>query len=234
MPEEINRVIADRLSSLLFCPGGTAVDNLKAEGITAGVHSVGDIMFDVALNLGARAPYVSRILSTLELEPSGFAVATCHRAENTESAERLGEILSALVELAQTLKVLLPLHPGTLKQIRAFGLEPLLERLCVLKPLSFMDMAALLQSAALILTDSGGLQKEAFFYRVPCITLRDETEWVETVELGWNRLAGARRVLIVSMAREALVSPRPGGDEQPYGDGHSAQRIVSVLMQESR
>jgi UDP-GlcNAc3NAcA epimerase len=183
MPEEINRILADRVSSLLFCPTETAVNNLKLEGVSQGVHNVGDVMYDVALFYRDRARQQSRVLQTLGVSSGGFALATCHRAENTDDPQRLGEILSALAEVAGQMPLVLPLHPRTRKLVGEYGLSQHLKALIVTEPLPFLDMVALEQAARIILTDSGGVQKEAFFYGVPCITMRDETEWVETVEL---------------------------------------------------
>lgn len=228
MPEEINRILADRVSSLLFCPTETAVNNLKAEGISKGVHNVGDVMYDVALFYRDRARQQSTIMQSLNLTPGNFALATCHRAENTDDPKRLSEILTALAEVAGQLPVVLPLHPRTRKLIGEYGLSKHLALLIVTEPLPFLVMMALEQAARVILTDSGGVQKEAFFYGVPCITMRDETEWVETVESGWNKLVGASGTAIFS----AVMSAEPPANTSiasPYGRGESASHIVSRL-----
>ncbi|MBV8270721.1 MAG: UDP-N-acetylglucosamine 2-epimerase (non-hydrolyzing) [Cupriavidus sp.] len=230
MPEEVNRVVADRVSSLLFCPTDTAVRNLAAEGMCEGVHNVGDVMYDVALYSRERAKRQSNILSMLGLNAGGFALATCHRAENTDSPVRLEAILGGLADVARTLPVVLPLHPRTRKLIAEHGLARHLEALIVTDPLPFLDMVALEQSARLILTDSGGVQKEAFFYGVPCVTMRDETEWVETVELGWNTLTGASRDGIVAAAETAMTNPPASGDHVPYGRGRAAYDILDLLL----
>jgi len=228
MPEEINRILADRVSTLLFCPTTTAVNNLEAEGVRQGVHNVGDVMYDVALYYRARARGQSAVSQNLGLTDAGFALATCHRAENTDDAERLGAILSALAELADQLPVVLPLHPRTRKLIGEYGLSRYLTPLTVTDPLPFLDMVALEQSARLILTDSGGVQKEAFFYGVPCITMRDETEWMETVESGWNRLVPPVKTEILGAVRGA-ISSRPTNKPAPYGEGKAAEMIVQIL-----
>lgn len=228
MPEEINRILADRVSSLLFCPTEAAVTNLKAEGVTKGVHNVGDVMYDVALFYSDRAQQESATLKNLGLVPGGFALATCHRAENTDDPEKLGGILSALTNVAGQLPVVLPLHPRTRKLIGEYSLSSHLEPLIVTDPLPFLDMVALEQFARVILTDSGGVQKEAFFYGVPCITMRDETEWVETVASGWNRLAPPTRHEIVHAVNDALSS-QPITKPQPYGNGKAAEAIVLIL-----
>lgn len=229
MPEEINRILADRVSNLLFCPTETAVNNLKLEGVSQDVHNVGDVMYDVALFYRDRARQQSRILQTLGVSPGGFALATCHRAENTDDPQRLGEILSALAEVAGQMPVVLPLHPRTRKLVGEYGLSHHLKALTVTEPLSFLDMVALEQAARIILTDSGGVQKEAFFYGVPCVTMRDETEWVETVELGANRLVGASRVVLLDAVEAVMKSALHQSNSAPYGDGHAASKIVALL-----
>lgn len=229
MPEEINRILADRVSSLLFCPTETAVNNLKLEGISQGVHNVGDVMYDVALFYRDRARQQSKVLQTLQLTPGGFALATCHRAENTDDPKRLAEILAALAEVARQIPVVLPLHPRTRKLVGEYGLSHQLKALTVTEPLPFLDMVALEQAARIILTDSGGVQKEAFFYGVPCITMRDETEWVETVNLGWNQLVGASSSLILSAVNELMQSPPNGLSAKPYGMGKAANDILARM-----
>ena len=230
MPEEVNRILSDRVSSLLFCPTQTAVDNLRNEGISQGVHNVGDVMFDVALFYKSRAKETSNALSRLALNNKDFALATCHRAENTDDPKRLKSILSALKSIAKQMPVVLPLHPRTRKLIADYDLAAYLELLTIVEPLPFLDMVALEQSARLILTDSGGVQKEAFFYGVPCITMRDETEWVETVDLGWNNLVGADTDLICKAADKALAQLPRYTHSSPYGDGHAAEKIVSGVL----
>jgi UDP-GlcNAc3NAcA epimerase len=186
MPEEINRVVTDHLSALLFCPTQRAVCNLAAEGIKTGVHAVGDVMYDMTLAATARAIGSSRILETLGLLPRGYAICTIHRAENTDNPERFARIMAWLDEAVQHTPVVMPVHPRTRKRMADGVAAPRAGRL--IDPLGYLDMTCLVHHAAVIFTDSGGLQKEAYFHRVPCITLRDETEWAETVEAGWNRL----------------------------------------------
>jgi UDP-GlcNAc3NAcA epimerase len=229
MPEEINRILADRVSNLLLCPTDVAVDNLAREGVAQGVHNVGDVMYDVALYYRERARVGSGILQTLGLKEKAFALATCHRAENTDDPVRLEGIVSGLAQISSDISVVLPLHPRTRKLLQQFGLERHLAALTVVEPLPFLDMVALEQAARVILTDSGGVQKEAFFYHVPCITMRDETEWVETVELGWNHLVGAERARILE-AYATLEGSRAEVSGQPYGDGRAAARILALLM----
>lgn len=227
MPEEINRVLTDHVSSLLFCPTDLAVQNLKQEGITDGVYQVGDVMYDVALYFADKAKSQSKILETLALAKKQYILVTCHRAENTNNSMRLEGILQALVEIAKDTKVILPLHPRTHKYIQEFGFEHYLKDLCVLEPLSYLDLVALEQSAAFILTDSGGVQKEAFFYKVPCLTMRDQTEWVETVELGWNRLVGASKEKILFAFENKVLGQL---NAAPYGQGNSSQKIIKTMV----
>lgn len=229
MPEEVNRILSDRISRLLFCPTETAVQNLKAEGINAGVHQVGDVMYDVALFYGDRARKTSDILNRLGLKAGAFALVTCHRAENTDDMRRLREICLGLSDIASCLPVVFPMHPRTRKRIDESQLGQALGQVKVVDPLPFLDMVALEQGASLILTDSGGVQKEAFFYGVPCITMRDETEWVETVESGANRLVGADRDRIAAAANQSIHCGYTGGQALPYGTGKAADAILTIL-----
>lgn len=186
MPEEINRVMADHLSALLLSPTQNGVDNLKLEGITKGVHHVGDVMYDITLTAVERARGQSTILAREGLVPGAYQVATIHRAENTDDPERFERVLSWLEQAAKTSPVVMPVHPRTRKLLEARGRS--LANVRLIAPLGYLDMAWLVNQSAGVMTDSGGLQKEAYFHRVPCTTLRDETEWVETIEAGWNRL----------------------------------------------
>ncbi|MBK8119753.1 MAG: UDP-N-acetylglucosamine 2-epimerase (non-hydrolyzing) [Sulfuritalea sp.] len=227
MPEEVNRIVADRVASLLFCPTNSAVANLAMEGIVDGVTNVGDVMYDVALFYRGRSAGREAILESFNLTPGAFALATCHRAENTDDPLRLRAICLGLADIATQMDVVLPLHPRTRRLLSENGMIPLLGRVQLVDPLSFLGMLALEQAARVVVTDSGGVQKEAYFYGVPCVTMRDETEWVETIELKWNRLVGASRDLIAS----AALSAGPGmPGTSPYGDGHAAQRIVDTLL----
>lgn len=228
MPEEVNRILSDRVSTKLFCPTQTAVDNLKAEGVTQGVYNVGDVMYDVALFYKHVARERSQVKQQLNLVDGEYALATCHRAENTDDISRLTEILKGLSAISRHMPVVLPLHPRTRKIINQHGLQTYLDQLLVVEPLAFLDMVALEQSAALILTDSGGVQKEAFFYGVPCITMRDETEWVETVDMGCNTLVGASAEKI-SQAAKGCKFNAIENQQKPYGDGNAAKHIISVL-----
>jgi UDP-GlcNAc3NAcA epimerase len=214
MPEEINRIAADRLSELLFCPTRVSVENLRAEGISIGVHSVGDVMYDATLHAAAASRAKSRILERLGLSPKAYALATVHRAENTDDPTALAAALDYLRAQARAQPIVLPLHPRTREAARRQDLT--FDGLTVTEPLGFLDMHRLLAGAAAVFTDSGGVQKEAYFHRVPCVTLRGETEWVETVECGWNRLWRG-------------PDYRPRRDIPDYGDGRSAEKIVAIL-----
>ncbi len=229
MPEEINRVLADRASILLFCPTVTAVENLRREGITNGVHLVGDVMYDAALYFGQLAGRRSQILSRLGLRKGEYLLATVHRPHSTDEAAHLKEILTGLASTHE--RIVFPVHPRTRRFVEEHGLEPLLadaRNVLTIDPVSYLDMLQLEKHARAILTDSGGVQKEAYFFGVPCITMRTETEWVETVADGWNCLVGTDAKAIA----EAIRSFAPQGPRNNhYGDGRACQRIVAVLEQ---
>jgi UDP-GlcNAc3NAcA epimerase len=214
MPEEINRVATDHMSRLLFCPTHAAVANLAREGLTDGVFATGDVMYDAALAAAARAEATSKILDTLGLAPKGYTVATVHRAENTDDEERFLQVIARLEREARDRPLVLVAHPRTRQRLRERNVA--LEGVRAIEPLGYLDMAWLVRHATGVLTDSGGLQKEAYFHRVPCVTLRDETEWVETIEAGWNRLWNDE-------------TERPRREIAEYGDGHSAQIIVGHI-----
>jgi len=223
MPEEINRVVADRLSDLLFCPTRTAVENLAREGITAGVHLVGDVMYDLLLQSLPLAERTSTILERLGLQPGAYLLATVHRAGNTDSRENLAGILAGLGATGET--VILPLHPRTRHALAGWGLAPA-EKVRLIEPVGYLDMLVLEKNARLILTDSGGVQKEACWLGIPCLTLREETEWVETVEAGWNLLVGTSAERIA----EAVRGFYPQGEKPAlFGDGRAGEQIVRIL-----
>jgi UDP-N-acetylglucosamine 2-epimerase len=228
MPEEVNRVLVDHVADLLLAPSQTAVDNLAAEGVTRGVHQVGDVMAGSLRLAAQRASQRSAILARLGIVERGYLLATIHRAENTDSAERLASILAAFRALGEP--VVIPLHPRTRKVIDQHGLAAGgaagSGHLMFIDPVGYLDMVCLEQSARLILTDSGGIQKEAYWLGVPCITLRDETEWVETVQAGWNTITGADTDRIVQAVRG---SSRPADHPPLYGDALAAQRIAALL-----
>jgi UDP-GlcNAc3NAcA epimerase len=216
MPEEINRVVADHVSDMLFCPTRAAVANLAREGVTRGVHKTGDLMYDAMRLATPIAERASRILETLGLSSKAYAVATVHRASNTDDAASLAPVLDYIAAEAGRQQVVFPVHPRTVAALKRAGFDPNRAGVKVIAPVGYLDMCRLLHDASLVLTDSGGVQKEAYFHRVPCITLRDETEWVETVENGWNRLW-----------RGPDYAPRR--DIGEYGDGHAAEEMVSLL-----
>ncbi len=205
MPEECNRVLTDHLSSLLFAPTETAVDNLKREGITAGVHLVGDVMYEAAMHHGEISEKESTILQRLGLERKSYSLATVHRAENTDDRERLAGIVQAFVEISMSQPIVWPMHPRTRQRFSAAELSRMESSgLKLINPASYLDMLLLEKGANVILTDSGGVQKEAMWFQVPCVTLRDETEWIETVERGWNQIAGSRQDKILGAFQKAL------------------------------
>jgi UDP-N-acetylglucosamine 2-epimerase len=224
MPEEINRVVTDHLSGILFCPTRAAVENLESEGIVRGVHNVGDVMYDAMLYNLAIARKQSTILDDLALQKGEYALATVHRAGNTDDRMNMQALLEAFRHIPT--KIVLPLHPRTRKLLAEYGL-PIPPNVLQIEPVGYLDMLALEENATCILTDSGGIQKEAYLLGVRCITLRDETEWVETVEAGWNSLAGADAERIVNTFETWFpLGERPS----LYGDGHAAEKIRDVLQ----
>ncbi len=216
MPEEINRVVADRLSSVLLCPTSVALENLAREGITEGVHKTGDLMNDATRLASALAETHSDVLERLRIAPHSYGVATIHRAENTDDPEILRGIAAFVAAQARTQPIVLPLHPRTRDAAKAAGIDFAREGIIVIEPVGYLDMCRLVKSANVVLTDSGGLQKEAYFHRVPCVTLRRETEWVETIACGWNRLW-------------TVPDYRPRREISEYGDGHAAEEILGIL-----
>jgi len=234
MPEEINRVVTDHLSSLLFAPTEAAVRHLRNEGIPEGaIRLVGDVMYDAALFYAERAKRHSTILERLEAFPGSYVLATIHRAENTDVPERLRAVFEGLCRVAHRIPVVLPLHPRTRGALEQAGLlSQIKEKLRVTDPVGYLDMAQLEKNARLVVTDSGGVQKEAYFYRVPCVTLRDETEWVELVETGWNRLVPPESPEAVERGILQALDQK-GANVILYGDGSAAQHIVSALREGS-
>ncbi len=232
MPEEINRIVADHLSTLLLCPTPTAVDNLTKEDITKGVHNVGDVMYDSVLFNADLARKSSSIMQTLKLKPQSYYLATIHRAENTDNPARLAGILQAFRQIDAP--IILPMHPRTQKTLGSAE-KGIAQNVRIIEPVAYLDMLTLEAGARIILTDSGGVQKEAYWFGKPCITLRDETEWVELVHAGCNRVVGAETRAIVSAVNEfesagaALPADRP---TDLYGDGHSAEKIAARLKSE--
>ena len=227
MPEEINRIVADHLSDILFCPTETAIKNLEKEGITKGVYLVGDIMFDALMHFSRLSEEKSKILEDLKLSPKEYYLLTIHRAENTDSFDRLKNILLAIAQFKR--KVVFPIHPRTKKRIKEFGLEKYVknDNILLIDPVGYLDMISLEENALAIFTDSGGVQKEAFWLRVPCITLRDETEWIETVNYGWNRLVGADIEKILEAERNIKE-----GDYMNFSNYYSAPKMKEVIIKE--
>jgi len=230
MPEEINRILTDRISRWLFTPTEAAACHLRREGVEdERILPVGDVMYDMALQHSPRVGADERLLKRLKLRPKGYILATVHRAENTDDPHRLAVIVEALKQVAKSFPVIWPLHPRTQNAMERNG-EPLTDcaNLHVIEPVGYLDMVQLEKYAAVIATDSGGVQKEAFFYGVPCVTLRDETEWVELIEAGWNRLASLensdRLAKDIFTAKGLLGNPK-----QLYGNGSASDKIVAAL-----
>ena len=231
MPEEINRILTDHIATMLFCPTYKAVENLAKERITEGIFHTGDVMYDAALSFGKIAEEKSGILSTLGLEPKKFRLCTVHRAENTNDPERLTQIFLALIEIATPdCPVIFPLHPRTKIYIKNYKLNATIasnDALRMIDPIDYLDMVMLEKNAETIITDSGGVQKEAYFHRTPCVTLREETEWTETVDAGWNQIAGFKTEKII----ECLSRKTEKSEIKEYGDGHAAEKIIKALSQ---
>lgn len=227
MPEEINRIIADRISNLLCCPTDQAVENLAREGFDAfdcRIERTGDVMYDAALYYGALVGRRANVANTLP-STQDFALCTVHRAENTDDPNRLRSIITALNIVARQVPVVFPMHPRTRNAVAAAGITV---DFPAIDPVGYFDMLELLKRCRIVLTDSGGLQKEAFFFAKPCVTLRDETEWVELSACGANKLAGATTEQIVETFRE-MINAQPDCRPDLYGDGHAGQRIVDAL-----
>lgn len=226
MPEEVNRVLTDHAADILFAPTTTAVKNLSGEGIAGErMHLVGDVMYDAAIFYGEKAERLSRILEECELVRGEYILATIHRAENTDDRDRLAAILEGLASSQRT--IVLPLHPRTRSRLEAFGIA-IADSIRVIDPVGYLDMVMLERSAALIATDSGGVQKEAFFHGTPCVTLREETEWVELVECGWNRIVPPHSAAAVHQALTAEFAYELR-DDKLFGDGRTARKIASSL-----
>ncbi|MEW6376469.1 MAG: UDP-N-acetylglucosamine 2-epimerase (non-hydrolyzing) [Thermodesulfobacteriota bacterium] len=256
MPEEINRLLTDHLSSFLFCPTPQAVRNLLKEGIKNGkgkvVKNVGDVMYDSILYYSNLAEKKSTILKDLglltpnsctERFPSGaeaplgrsqtvpyYYLATLHRAENTDDPKRLKSILKALNEIGKKIPVILPLHPRTRKMIKVHGFLNDTRRIHLIDPVSYLNMLKLEKHARAILTDSGGVQKEAYWFKVPCFTLREETEWVETVKSGWNILVGTERKRIIEEVNNTKSLKAPPRRGEIFGDGKASEKIVQTIV----
>jgi UDP-N-acetylglucosamine 2-epimerase len=246
MPEEINRLLTDHLSTFLFCPTHQAVRNLLEEGIKDGktkvVKKVGDVMYDSILYYSELAEKKSSILEDLNLltfkgspRPQSairiphYYLATLHRAENTDNPKRLKSILKALNKIGKDVPVILPLHPRTKKMMKTFHFFPETQGIKLIDPVSYLDMLTLEKNAKAILTDSGGVQKEAYWFGVPCFTLRDETEWMETIRSGWNILVGSEMKTIVDEVRRRKGRKSPLKKRGIFGDGKASEKIVQII-----
>ena len=230
MPEEVNRHLTDHASTLLLTPSHHAEANLLREGIEPGrIANIGDVMYDAALMFASQAGERPALLQRLGVRSGEFILATVHRQENTDDPARLNAIFAAFATASEP--VVLPLHPRTRACLARHGIA-IGSNVVIIEPVGYKDMNVLQRHAGLIATDSGGVQKEAYFHRVPCLTLRDETEWTELVELGWNRLARPGTDDL-----EAVLASKPGRgreDEMPYGDGRAADRIAALLQATAR
>jgi len=231
MPEEINRLVVDSLGGLLLCSTETALQNLRDEGLDPRATVTGDVMADIALAFGPVADERSEVLERLGLEPRGFSVATAHRPGNVDDPQRLASLVEVLARTAELAPVVFPVHPRTHAQLEEIGaLDGLAEKgVKATDPLGYLDMTRLLRAARAVVTDSGGLQKEAFLASVPCLTMREETEWVETVECGWNRLIGLRPEAVEGALAEL---PEPGVTSpaaEIYGGGKAGERVAAAI-----
>lgn len=230
MPEEINRVITDHIAKYNFCSNQIAVKHLTMEGRRHTATLVGDVMYDCSIKYGevAEQKYPD-LLKKYSLRPNNYFLVTCHRAGNTDDKENLNEIFMALNNLSRIKPVLFPLHPRTRNKISEYSICPARE-IMLTEPIGYLEMLILEKKASVILTDSGGIQKEAFFYNVPCVTMREETEWTETVSLNWNILAGANSRKIEQAVKYFLINRPIPSEEKPYGDGNAAGKILKAIL----
>lgn len=224
MPEEHNRVLTDHCSDRLFCPTESAVKNLSNEGIVRGVHYVGDVMYDAVLNFSDIAERKSTILQDLQLSPKEYILATVHRPSNTDNEQNLRNILSVFSEIDE--KIVFPVHPRTKNQIDKYHIDISSENILIIPPVGYLDMLVLEKHAKKIMTDSGGIQKEAYFLHVPCVTLREDTEWLETVQYGWNVLVGSDiEQVLVEISKQKPTGTPP----ELFGRGNSSEIICRLL-----
>ncbi len=228
MPEEINRVVSDHVCQINFCSCDVAMKNLANEGRAHTGVLVGDVMYDCALKFAGLAAKLYAPFEKFQVKAGNYVLMTCHRAENTDDPERLKSIINAAGKLSAEMPVLFPIHPRTKNFIEKYSLT-VPETLKLVPPVGYLEMVLLEKSAGLILTDSGGVQKEAFFYDVPCVTMRDETEWVETVECGWNILTGASYEKILDTSLNFLKKKPAKSGRAPYGDGHASEKILAGI-----
>ncbi|MDI9569686.1 MAG: UDP-N-acetylglucosamine 2-epimerase (non-hydrolyzing) [Pseudomonadota bacterium] len=231
MPEEVNRILTDRISRWLFTPTRTATANLLNEGCAPDtILEVGDVMYDVALHHGGRMLPGTGLMAQLNLKEKYYVLTTIHRAENTDNPERLGAIVEGLIATAREITVVWPVHPRARAALQNAGLlDTLAQRVRLIDPVGYLDMVQLEKHAALITTDSGGVQKEAFFHQVPCVTLRNETEWVELIQAGWNKLTPPKSAQkVMSSILERLGTK--GLNIKPYGTGNAANAIAKAII----
>ena len=227
MPEEINRVLTDQISNWLFVPSQVSKMNLEKEGIKNGIYVVGDIMYDAILHNSKRAKEYSTTTKELYLESKNYLLATIHRQENTDDKNRLLSIFQIFSLIKN--KIILPLHPRTRNKIIEYQIK-VPENVLLINPVGYLDMIDLMQNSFAVLTDSGGVQKEAYYLNVPCITFRDESEWIETVEVGWNFIVGADKNKFLD-AYKKVQNVRNLEHPQLYGDGRTAEKIVNILKE---
>jgi UDP-GlcNAc3NAcA epimerase len=228
MPEEVNRVITDHVATYHFVTGETPKRHLSAEGIIEEVHVVGDVMRD-ACDRFLSVARERNTISNHRFMSEPFGLVTLHRPENTDEVAKLSALVAGLSHVSSELPLVVPLHPRTKCKLSEFGLS-FPASVHVIEPVGYLDMLALLHRCSVVITDSGGVQKEAFYLGRPCVTARAETEWVETVELGWNRLIGADPVKMLSACQEFLKSPPSQSRDGVYGDGHAAEKIAEILV----
>jgi UDP-GlcNAc3NAcA epimerase len=230
MPEEVNRILTDRISKYLFCPTYTAIKNLELEGyknFPCQIYQTGDVMYDAALYYSKRSSEKAQVAKNLGLE--SFVLCTVHRAENTDSIERLSGIFKALSEIGSKIPVVLPLHPRTRKYLESYQVST--KGVKIIDPVGYFDMLELLKKSSLVITDSGGLQKESYFFDKACITLRDETEWTELVDAGHNVLAGTSAEIILEKF-QVMKEKKPTWIKGIYGQGDASEKIVKKLLEQ--
>ncbi|OPY62531.1 MAG: UDP-2,3-diacetamido-2,3-dideoxy-D-glucuronate 2-epimerase [Pelotomaculum sp. PtaU1.Bin065] len=228
MPEEINRVLTDHVSTLLFCPTVTAVQNLEREEITKGVYNVGDVMYDCMLYYKNKVEGTPT-LNLLRLKPKYFILVTIHRAENTDNLEVLSELLYGLDEISVHMTVIIPLHPRTRKELKKINIT-LKDNVRFIEPLSYLQMIEMENNASIIVTDSGGVQREAYFLGTPCLTIRNETEWIETLQNGLNILCGTSKEAIVSAFNNIVKRKIEGNKIDFFGNGRASELVLSKLI----
>jgi len=234
MLEEKNRIITDKLSTLLFTPTSLASNNLEEEKINKNVFYVGDVMYDIALKYTNKANKISKILTDLNIKSKNYILATIHRAENVDNKDKLFNIFTILNTLAKKINIILPMHPRTSKMIYHFNYTSLMSNILIIEPVGFFDMISLENNANLIITDSGGIQKEAYFHKVPCVTLREETEWTETVELGWNKIVNPNHIEqiihAIYLTLNDINNNKLNYINNMYGYGDASKKIIQHII----